>query len=240
MAESDGARMSHASADRDVRKKRRSKLGVERGEHYALIPEDIITSAPYLALPDFARVVLIALAVGCHKNNNGDLSLPFSVARTRGVSLRRKLYAGLRLLELADLIVCTRRGRLDHGHKLASLFALTWRPINPSDKYDGGISVLMQPIHAWARWERPNDWQRQVRAVMRSMRGRSRAEISQSPMWGTGRSPMWGTEGTTTDHPCGVRDPAVSDTHMGDTSKTQGVKGAPKVRKRGGNSHGQD
>ena len=161
---------------RDPRARATGRLGMQRGERYALIPREVIESAAYLALTDWARAVLIALLAQYNGANNGMLALPFSQAKLLGISHQWKLYAGLRLLEASDLILCTRHGHLEGGTKLPSFYAVTWRGIDePKDgmTYDGTVGVCPVPSHAWAKWERPANWDQEVRAITQRMRGKA-------------------------------------------------------------------
>jgi hypothetical protein len=177
----------------------RSKLGLVRGQRYSVIPEEIITSAAYGALPDYARVVLVALSVGRTNYNNGTLSLTFADAKERGVSHPWKLYSGLKLLEITGLITCTRRGHLNCGGKVCSLFGVSWEAINISDKYDAAIGGALLPSHAWAQWSKPADWEAQERAIASANHGRSKlkTKIPVSTMLGTDRSTTLGTDRST-------------------------------------------
>lgn len=157
------------------RRTKRRGLQVESGERYALIPREMLESESYRALPSWVPRVLLAIAVQLYAvHRNGSLALPFSEAKLLGVTTQAQLYGGLRILEKADLITCTRRGRLEGGRKLPNLYALTWRPIaDPAAgvTYDAGVSVCPIPSHAWARWTKPSDWQQQVRSIMDRLRG---------------------------------------------------------------------
>src|SRR5437868_9612468 len=96
-------------------KRRGSRLHVQRGERYALIPEQVMEHESYHALPDWARSVLFTVAARYNGNNNGDISVPYREAKRLGINAQWKLFAGIRLLEYTDLILCTRRGRLERG-----------------------------------------------------------------------------------------------------------------------------
>jgi hypothetical protein len=212
-------------------KKRRSLLRVERGERYALIPEEVMEHESYHSQPDWARSVLFALAARYNGNNNGDLSLPFSEAKRLGISAQWKLYAGLRLLEKADLIQCTRRGRLERGTKLASLYALTWRGINEcaSVSFDAGISCCPIPANAWVKWAKPDNWKQLVRSIAQANHGVEKNPVANrlgknpdSTALGAGRSTTLGV--TSTDiaqQPWVMETASVAPTAV-DTSKTSG------------------
>jgi hypothetical protein len=162
---------------------------MQRGERYALLPLEVAQSDNYQALPDWAVRTLIALLLGYHGRNNGCLGLTFPQAKALGVSSQWKLFAGLKVLTLADLIVCTRQGRLAGGKKLPSLYALTWKGIDaPPDSvtFDGTIAPCPIPSNAWGRWSKPEDWDGAVASISRKMRGR--AEIPHSIRGGADHS----------------------------------------------------
>ena len=161
----------------DRRGRATGRLGVKRGEHYALLPEELMASTAYCALPDWAKVVLFALASRFNGHNNGNLSLPWSEARHRGISAPWKLYAGLRVLEKTDLVHCTRRGRLERGMKIPSLYALTWRGIDNCERiaFDEGVARSPIPSNAWAKWIKPPDWEQVFKQINRTARGRKKS-----------------------------------------------------------------
>jgi hypothetical protein len=183
-------------SSRDKRSRVTGRLGAQRGERYALLPLEVAQSGNYQALPDWAARVLFALLLSYHGRNNGCLGLTFPQAKTLGVSSQWKLYSGLHVLMLADLIICTRQGRLVAGKKLPSLYALTWKGIDQpqeSVSFDGSISPCPLPSNSWARWSRPHDWNDLIARISRKMRGRT--EIPHSIPGGAGRSIRGGAEG---------------------------------------------
>jgi hypothetical protein len=145
-------------------------------------------------------VVLFALASRYNGHNNGDLSLPFREARRLGISAQWKLYAGLRVLQSADLILCTRRGMLLAGKKLPSLYALAWRGIDGKDgvTYDAGSSASPIPRNDWLQWRQPDDWKALVKRIARCNRGESKLgkKNSDTKMLGIGHSQRHGAGGS--------------------------------------------
>lgn len=222
------------SRSRDRRARATGRLGVTNGERYALLPEEILQSGAYHAQPDWARTVLFALACRFTGHRNGDISLPFSEARRFGIAAQWKLYAGLRLLELAGVIVCTRRGRLQQGTKLPSLYALTWRRIDKCEgiALDSGIAESVRPSNDWVRWTKPADWRSIVTAIARKNRGTSKLgrKIPDSNTLGAGRSQQLGAESGNTAPHCGVQESVPTAPHCGVTSKIseETARGAPK------------
>jgi hypothetical protein len=139
---------------------------------FAMIPRDVWLSEACRTLPYYARVVLIAIAFQYAGKNNGDLSMPWSVALTFGVRSKEHLVDSLRLLLERGLILKTRQG----GKRPLgpTLYALTWLPID-----DLGNKIDMGPTrHASNDWEiwssaPPGD---QARAHRDCRRGRAAIE----------------------------------------------------------------
>jgi hypothetical protein len=159
------------------RKSRVSRLGVEPGESYALVHEEVMNSAAYGAMPDFSKAVMFALACRYQGHNNGDLSLPFSEAHKLGVAHQWKLYAGLQLLRKAGLVEMTRQGKLERGTKVCSLYSVTWRGIDDPPAgvtYDAGIAAKPLPSNDWVRWTRPANWAAIVREVTNAHHGKKK------------------------------------------------------------------
>ncbi len=203
-----------------TRAKSTGRLGTKRGERYALIPEEVFTSAAYGAQPDFAKVVLVAMAARYHGRNNGNLSLIQTDARTLGVEQAWKLYGGLNLLKQCELIQCTRQGRLERGTKLCNLFALTWRGIDPAPDgvwYDAGISPCPLPNHAWAKWEKPENWAAIVRKVKRANQGKELIPVSVTGVIGGSTTGVIGK--AETDQPRVLQETTFPAQPVIDTSK---------------------
>lgn len=184
----------------DRRARSTGRQGMRSGERFAQIPEAVLQSDAYRALPDYARVCLVAIASRFTGHNNGDLSLSEADARSRGVSPKWKLRAGIKLLEACGLISVTRRGRLSAGGKLCSLYALTWRETAPSDKYDQPSVLAKKATNAWAHWKKPDDWDDFVKYSAQIAKGKAGAskakKIPVTPQSGTSRAPQCCAEST--------------------------------------------
>jgi hypothetical protein len=209
-----------------TRKKRERITGRQQsGARYALVDEQVMNSDAYSALPDYARTVLFAIACGAHHGNNGNLSLVFAEAKTRGIRYQWKLYAGLRLLELANLLIRTRQGHLENGRKLCSLYALTWRGISPPPpgvSYDGEIGPCPLPSNAWARWKPPANWAETVRRIARENHGQTKNPVSTTG--GAMKAVSLNRKVSGVAQPEGdTGDPAVAQPE-GETSKTSGSR----------------
>lgn len=215
------------------RRRDRKGLQVARGARYALIPREALESEAYRALPPWAVLVLLALAVQYYTGRGGHLALPWSEARGLGVRTQAHLYGGLQILEAVELIQCTRRGHLAGGRQLSTLYALTWHPVNDAPAgvtYDAGISVTLQPSNAWARWTRPEDWDEHVLRIARRAKGKrnhvcpfeSGKKIAVSPRGETAAHPVGSEDGES-------RSPRGEWTHpnpthpVGETSEISGL-----------------
>lgn len=133
-----------------------------------MLPLEVVESAAFRSLPDYATRVLIVLASKYRGNNNGDLSLTASYAKECGIS-GAKLYAALDLLQLVGLISKTRQG----GKKPlgCSLYALEWKKVDPSAKYDSRNNGTDAPRNTWANWTVPSDWTCIVKDTLTKQRG---------------------------------------------------------------------
>jgi hypothetical protein len=142
------------------------------GNTYALLPCDVLQSEAYAAQPDYAARVLFALAAQFRKANNGDLSLTAAEALRYGISAEWKLRAGLASLEIAGLLEVTRRGHIQQGRGICSLYALGWRQIDASDKHDQPRIIATAAPMRWAKWTRPADWDQQVLTARHRAQGK--------------------------------------------------------------------
>jgi len=119
------------------------------GEHFAAVPDEVLTSPAYTTLPHYAMCLLFAIAAQFRGNNNGDLAMTWAIARRYGINSHKHLVKGLTLLLERGLIQKTRQG----GKKPLGpcLYAVTWRPINDlKGKIESGETF--KPTNAWAQW----------------------------------------------------------------------------------------
>lgn len=208
----------------DKRVRSKGRKGFSRNERYALVPEDVMQSAAFHALPDWAKSVLFALAARFNGHNNGNLCLTFKDAKSLGTTAQWKPYAGLKVICLTGLIECTRRGRLDRGKKLPSLYAVAWRGIDPCEgiTFDYSISAKVLPRSEWARWEKPQDWQNTIKKIKNDNHGSSSKKFQTQPRGVIDHSTTQGVTRNETAHPCGVIDKALTAPPMVVTSKNLG------------------
>jgi hypothetical protein len=96
-----------------------------RGGHLRLYWE-VIDSHAWRSLTPGEQRCYVALLRGKRSTNNGDLSLPLSVARHQGIKSHTTLAAGLRALQAVGFIAITRRGGCSRGgQRLPTLYRLT-------------------------------------------------------------------------------------------------------------------
>lgn len=153
------------------RKRGRATGRFESGEHFAAIPTDVMHSAPYGALPDYAVRVLLALAAKFRGANNGNLSLTGPDAAALGVKAQWKVRAGLELLLSVRLIERTREGKYQHGRGECALYALSWKPINVTPQAFPPIDNERPAPNGWATWERHLNWREYEAAIRRTAKG---------------------------------------------------------------------
>lgn len=128
-------------------------------EPFLMLPHALLAHPAWLTLPAPCFRVISGIAVQYNGGNNGQLALPFSVARDRfGVRSYGNYRDALKELELRGLIACTRRG-VGGLPRLVNLYALTWR----------GIDGTAAPNH-WRRWQKPESIEGSGWAIQRRSR----------------------------------------------------------------------
>lgn len=119
------------------------------GEHFAVLPDEVLVSAALVTLPHYCNVLLTAIAAQYRGTNGGDLAMTGKIAKRYGIKSRKQLNTGLKLLLEHGLIQKTKQG----GKRPLGpcLYALTWRPIDAcAGKLD--IGPTMTASNAWAKW----------------------------------------------------------------------------------------
>jgi hypothetical protein len=152
----------------------RFKGRFEAGEHFGAVPLEVLESNAYNALPDYGARVLLAIAANYRGINNGNLSLTRAEATSRGVKSSWMVSAALELLMVTGLLHQTREGKNSGGHYFCSLYALGWRPINPTPQAYPAITQLRPAPNKWESWERPENWVKYTKELKRSMSGEKR------------------------------------------------------------------
>jgi hypothetical protein len=107
--------------------KRLRAKGRRTGHPFLQVPHPILNSPAYCSLSPRAVKMLFDLAVQYKGKNNGDLIACMSFMKPRGWNSNDQISKALAELQHAGMIILTRQGRRP---KVASLYALTWRPID--------------------------------------------------------------------------------------------------------------
>jgi hypothetical protein len=105
------------------------------GERFVGIPKSAYESPAFLALSPYAIKLLIDVAIQYNGHNNGDLSAAWKMMSKRGWRSETTLNKAKQELLKAQFLIEMRKGRRPN---LCTLFALTWRALNPSPKHDFG------------------------------------------------------------------------------------------------------
>jgi hypothetical protein len=157
-------------AHRDKRARATGRRGARDEGVYAQIADEVLRSHAARAMPDYAIRALVMMAAQYRGTNNGDLAVTSRMAVEYGLP-EWKLRAGLTLLELSGLVELTRQGHIANGKGMCSLYAIGWRPINPSEKYDIPMVCERPAPNRWATWGEPPDWPSTERDRRRAAQG---------------------------------------------------------------------
>lgn len=106
------------------------------------LPYSVINSPLFVALSPHAIKLLIDVAAQYRGDNNGDLSIAWKLMRPRGWRSEATLHKAKRELIEAGFLFETRKGRRPNT---CSLFALTWRTLDNSNKFDPGAKAGFVP-----------------------------------------------------------------------------------------------
>ena len=126
--------------------RRRQKLkGRGKGAPFLAIEHRMADSPEFGALSAHAVKLLFELARQYRPGRNGDISIPWSLLRHRGWHSQGTVAAAKKELIAGNWIVETRKG----GKNRSSLFAVTWYPIDASDKHLEPATVTAP--HSWRK-----------------------------------------------------------------------------------------
>lgn len=111
------------------------RKGDSIGERFVGIPHSVVFSPGYVTLSPWAIKLLVDLGAQYTGRNNGDLAAAWKLMQPRGWNSETTLNRCRRELVDAGFITEMRKGRRPNT---CSLYALTWRPLNPNPKHDFG------------------------------------------------------------------------------------------------------
>jgi hypothetical protein len=113
---------------------REKMKGRRSGGRFLSLPHVVLEHTDFVSLSNKAVKLLVDIAMQYNGNNNGDLCATFSIMKKRNWSSNDQLQKALKELRNKNFVVLTRQG----GRKLASLYAITWKPI---DECKGKLDV---------------------------------------------------------------------------------------------------
>jgi hypothetical protein len=105
------------------------------GEKFLGLPRSAYDAPQFATLKPWSVRLLIDLLAQYNGRNNGDLTAAWKVLKPRGWNSEATLNKAKKELLAAGYIIEMRKGQRPN---LCSLYALTWRPLDPSPKHDFG------------------------------------------------------------------------------------------------------
>lgn len=112
------------------------------------LPHTVMRSHTYANLSAYGVKLLVDLANQFNGKNNGDLSLAYSVLKSKGWQSPSTLNKAIKELLVKGLIEITRKG----GRNKCSLYALTFHAVDECDgKHD--IKATQRPKSLWLKNE---------------------------------------------------------------------------------------
>ena len=117
---------------------------------FLAMPIALLNCPSYRDLSHKAKALLMDIGSQYNGKNNGDLCTAWKIMSARGWKSEQTLQAAKKELLEAGFISETRKGRRPN---VCSLYGITWRPLNPSDKFD--IKPFAFPVGAWDKARQP-------------------------------------------------------------------------------------
>jgi hypothetical protein len=117
---------------------------------FIAIPFVVLKSQDYRNLSPYATRLLNIMLLQYNGNNNGDLSAPWSIAKTFGYRSKGTLAKSLKELMAAGLIVKTRTSLFQHPNNQCALYAVTWQAIHecPGKRLD--LKATVKPLRQFS------------------------------------------------------------------------------------------
>lgn len=113
---------------------------------FAGIPRRVMDGPDFMSLNGASLKLLMELAYQTSGNNNGDLTVAWSVLSKRGFKSKDTIERAAKELLARGLIVKTRRGASGiDGKRQPTLYGLTWLPINAVNDDGGRYKFDVEP-----------------------------------------------------------------------------------------------
>lgn len=116
--------------------------GTKYTEPFVGIVRSVFESPAFVDLSPFACKLLLELAGQYRGDNNGNLTVAWSIVSKRGWRSRTTLWRAKAELLEAGFIYSTRKGRMP---STCELLALTWFPLDVSNKFDPEALACFEP-----------------------------------------------------------------------------------------------
>jgi len=126
---------------------------------FAGIPRVVMECPDYINLNGSAVKLLIEMACQFKGGNNGDLCPAWTLMKVRGFCSKTTLSKAIKELLQAEMILLTRQGHFIKNK--ASLYALTWAPINECSGKYLEVSPSITPSRNFSL-ERQQGWPRKL------------------------------------------------------------------------------
>ena len=126
--------------------------GSKYTEGFTGIVHSVFESPAFVALSPHACKLLLELAGQSRGNNNGNLTVAWSVVKNRGWKSRTTLWRCKAELIEAGFVYVTRKG---HMPSTCELLALTWFPLDVSPKFDHEALACFKPKAYWVNTPLP-------------------------------------------------------------------------------------
>jgi len=110
-----------------------------------MLPHAVLHSRKYVALSYSGRALLIDVAGQYNGKNNGDLSITWTVMKSKGWKSEATLNKAKQEILAAGFVAETRKGQRPN---LCSLYGITWQPLDENPKLD--VKRAGFPVGAWA------------------------------------------------------------------------------------------
>jgi hypothetical protein len=124
-------------------------------DRFIQIPHPILKSIAYTNCGAWARTLLIELILQFNGKNNGDLSAPYSLMKTRGFNSSGTLSKASKELENNGITEITKHHRnTGTNYEMTKLVALTWLPIDEcTDKFGNYKLEVNATTSASNKWK---------------------------------------------------------------------------------------
>lgn len=120
-------------------------MKTNQNNNFAGIPHAVMRHEVYIKLSFKARALLLEAALQYRGTNNGDITLAWTILKTRGFKSQDTLSKAKKELIEAGFIIETRKAKFGDPKKKCSLYALSWRKIDPCSGKNLNVKQTKHP-----------------------------------------------------------------------------------------------